>query len=171
MRHRKKSEKFSRSRAQRKALVNTLLRALLINERIQTTESRAKALRSHADRLITLSKSDTLHSRRLAYSVLQDHSLVKRLFSDIGPRYKEVVGGYTRVLSVGLRKGDGAKVSLLELTKCEKPYVKKVKVSKSGQAVTGKAKRTTTAPQKKEPQKKGIMSGVRKIFKKERDSL
>lgn len=112
MRHRKKSEKFSRSRAQRKALVRSLLRALFIYERITTTESKAKGIRHWAERLINWAKNDTLHHRRLAYRFLCDHNLTKRLFEVIGPRFKNIQGGYTRVLDLGYRQGDGGKISI-----------------------------------------------------------
>jgi len=107
MRHRKKSERFSRSQSQRKALIKSLLRAVIINERITTTTSRAKYLKGEVDGLITWAKKGTLAGKRLAYSVLGDHKLVKKLFDEIGPRFSKVSGGYTRTLSVATRKGDG----------------------------------------------------------------
>ena len=172
MRHRRKSEKFSRSRAQRKALVKSLLRSFVISERITTTESKAKAMRIWADKLITWAKEDSLHNRRLSYRLLEDHALVKRLFDDIGPRFKDINGGYTRVIDLGFRKGDGAKVSILELTKIEKKD-KKLKGKKARK--TKKAdEKTTTKDEKKTSQEtksqKGIVSRVRKIFNKEKGS-
>src|SRR3989338_8523555 len=106
MRHRKKSEKFSRSRGQRRALVKSLLRAIIINERIITTTSRAKYLRAEVDNLITKAKSGNLASRRLVYQKLGDHSLVKRLFETIAPRFKALTSGYTRIAQLIQRKGD-----------------------------------------------------------------
>ncbi len=167
MRHRKKSEKFSRPRAQRKALVKALLRAVIINERITTTTSRAKYMRSEVDKLITKAKADNLASRRLVYRKLGDHNLVKRLFEVIAPRFKSVNGGYTRIARLVPRKGDGASISLLELTKRE---VKKkvIKGKKDKSAVNDKEKDQELVTAKKQ-EKKGIISGVKKIFKKERD--
>jgi len=167
MRHRKKSEKFSRSRAQRKALINSLLRAVIINERITTTTSRAKYMRGEVERLITKGKNDNLASRRLVYKRLGDHKLVKRLFEVIAPRFKSINGGYTRIAHLVPRKGDGASLSLLELTKRE---VKKkvVKGKKDKASDSDKAKKEESATPKKQD-KKGIISGVKKIFKKERD--
>jgi large subunit ribosomal protein L17 len=171
MRHRRKSERFSRSRAQRKALINSLLRALIINERISTTTSKAKYLRSWMDKLIAWTKNDCLAHRRLAYRILSDHNLVKRLFEVIGPRFKNINGGYTRVLKLGFRPGDGASVSLLEFTKVEKKEkIHKEKKEKTKEDVTEKHEEKIV-PKKTEKPKKGIMSGVKKIFKKERDSL
>ena len=85
MRHRRKSEKFSRSRAQRKALVKSLLQAVIVNERIVTTTSRAKYLRAEVDKLITWGKRGTLADKRLAYDVLGNHRMVTKLFNSILP--------------------------------------------------------------------------------------
>jgi len=168
MRHKKKSEKFSRPRAQRKALIKSLLRSLVIYERIKTTESKAKAIKSWMDKLITLAKRGDLHSRRLSYRILGDHQLVKRLFVDLGPRFKDLKGGYTRVVDLGHRKGDGALVSILELTRVEKK--KKIKRKKE-EKKKKEEKVEKRLPPKEEKPKKGFISGVRKIFKKERDAL
>ena len=178
MRHRKKSERFSRSRAQKKALVKSLVRALIINERITTVTSRAKYLRGEIDKLITRAKKGTLANKRLAFCLLEDHKLVKKLFDDIGPRFsasggKEINGGYTRVLRLGNRKGDGASLSLIELTK----VVKKRKAHKKKEEkaelkeVSKEEKKEKIPPKKITKPKKGFTSGVRKIFKKERDAL
>jgi large subunit ribosomal protein L17 len=171
MRHRKKSEKFSRPKAQRKALVKALLRALIINEGIITTTSRAKQLRAEIDRLITLAKKDSLFHRRSAYSILGDHGLVKRLFENIGPRFKTIQGGYSRVLRVGIRKGDGASLAILELTRRQKKKVHKQKQEKEKVKTAPKEKIEKKVPKKEDKPKKGIISSVRKIFKKERDAL
>jgi large subunit ribosomal protein L17 len=168
MRHRKKSEKFSRSRAQRKALVKSLLQAIIVNERIITTTSRAKYLRAEVDRLIIWGKRGELADRRLAYRVLGDHTMVTKLFDGIAPRFPKTQGGYTRVLSVGTRKGDGASLSLLELTKIEKKRkVQKVK-QPSEKATEAKDQDTTSSKGKKKD--KGIASRVKKIFKKDREA-
>lgn len=170
MRHRKRSEKFSRSRAQRKALIKSLLRSLIIYERITTTESKAKQLRRTVGRLITWTKQDTLHHRRLTYRLLQSHTLVKRLFEVIGPRFKDTHGGYTRIFDLGYRKGDGAKMSILELTKIEKKEIKHKKKKQKKEKIHEFEKKKVV-PKKIEKPKKGFISGVRKIFKKERDAL
>jgi large subunit ribosomal protein L17 len=171
MRHRKKSEKFSRSRAQRKALIKSLLRAVIINERITTTTSKAKHLRAQVDKLITLAKKGTLASRRMAFAALGDHKLVRRLFDVIGPRFTHIKGGYTRVLKAGVRKGDGASLAVFELTKVEKK-VKPSRVKKEKVKEEQPQKPEEKKPPKREVKpKKGIISGVRQIFKKERDAL
>jgi len=171
MRHRKKVDKLSRSRAQRKALIRSLVRSLFIYERIKTTSRKAKSASLYAERLITLGKRGDLHSRRLVYSFLQDHKLVKKVCDDIAQRFKDVNGGYTRIVKLGKRKGDGAPLSILELTQLkikEKPKKKegkKEEIKKEPHRVSLKE-----APKKTEP-KKGLRESIRKIFKKERDSL
>ena len=166
MRHRKKSEKFSRPRAQRKALVKSLLRSLVIYERIKTTKSKAMAIRSYMDKLISRAKENTLSSRRLSYDILGDHKLVKKLFDEIGPRFKDVNGGYTRVFNVGYRKGDGAFVSIVELTRRSEKKVKRGKIIPESK----KEKDRDTAS-REDKSKKGFMSGIKGIFKRDRNSL
>jgi len=171
MRHRKKSQKFSRSRAQRKALKKSLLRSLIIYERIKTSEAKAKELSSWIDRLISLAKEPTLHHKRLAYEVLCDHLLVKKLFDNIAPRFNGINGGYSRVLNLGYRKGDACKISLIELTRIEKKEKKAIhKKEKEEKHIEVERKEEKRAPLKEKP-KKTIIDGVKGIFKKERDSL
>lgn len=87
---------------------------MLLHERIQTTESRAKELRRFVERLVTISKSDDLHHRRLALSKLPDTLIVEKLFAVYGPRYADRPGGYTRIIKMGQRKGDAAEVVRIE---------------------------------------------------------
>lgn len=163
MRHRKKSERFSRSRAQRKALIRSLLRSLFIYEKIVTTQSKAKGVRGWVDKLIEWAKKDTLHHRRLAYKILCDHKLVKRLFEEIGPRFKDISGGYTRIVNVGYRKGDGALLSLLELTRIEEEKKEKKKKEEKKEVVIEKE----TPPQETiQPQRKTFLQGIKKLFKR-----
>jgi len=98
MAHTTKGQRFGRPSNQRRALLRSLARSLVIEERISTTEAKAKALRPFIERLVTYAKTDTLASRRLAQTRIQDKEAVKKLFSTIGPRYKERSGGYTRVV-------------------------------------------------------------------------
>jgi len=163
MRHRKKSEKFSRSRAQRKALIKSLLRSLVIYERIKTTKSKAMAIRSYMDKLISWAKKNDLNARRLSYDILGSHRLVKRLFDEIGPRFKGINGGYTRVFNIGYRRGDGAFVSIVELTQRKQRKVRNKKTVPDGKKDKDKV------PQE-DKNKKGFMSGVKGIFKKDKGS-
>ncbi len=115
MRHQKGVKKLGRNGAHRKALMRNLATALFRHERIETTEVKAKALRSYADKLITLGKKGDLAARRLAAEDVHDHEILKKLFDEIGPRFKERAGGYTRVLKTGTRRGDAAETALIEL--------------------------------------------------------
>lgn len=118
MRHSNSGRKLSRTPAHRKALLHNLAKALLIHGKIRTTEMKAKELRRVVEPLITLAKRNDLHSRRLAYRVLNDHALVKRLFDEIGPLFAGVPGGYTRVLKLAMpRKGDNAPMAIIELSR------------------------------------------------------
>lgn len=130
MRHRKKKFKLGKPRDQRKALIRSLLIALISEEKIQTTYRRAKEVSRWADRLVTLGKRGDIHSRRLAYRWLQDRELVKKLFDDIAPRFKEVNGGYTRVIKVNNRKGDNALMAVIEFTKVKEEIIEEKKKRK-----------------------------------------
>jgi large subunit ribosomal protein L17 len=116
MRHLKDGRKLNRTAAHRKALMRNLLKALLVREQIRTTDAKAKELRRHADRIITLGKRGTVHARRLAYVYLGSRKLVQRLFDEVAPRFHSRAGGYTRVLKLGPRRGDAAPVSIVEFT-------------------------------------------------------
>jgi len=115
MRHRKSGRKLSRNAAHRWALMRNLITALLRDEKIQTTDAKAKELRRWADRVITLGKRGSLHARRQVSSIVQDKSVVRKLFDTIAPRFQNRAGGYTRIVKVGWRRGDAAPVSMIEL--------------------------------------------------------
>jgi large subunit ribosomal protein L17 len=115
MRHRVAGKKLGRSTAHRRALLRNLVTALLEHEAIKTTDAKAKELKRWGDRLITLGKQGTLHARRRAATVLQSRTVLKKLFDEIAPRYGQRAGGYTRVTKLGVRPGDAASVSLVEL--------------------------------------------------------
>jgi len=161
MRHRKKSERFSRSRAQRKALIRSLLRSLFIYEKIVTTQSKAKGIRGWVDKLVEWAKKDTLHHRRLAYKILCDHKLVKRLFEEIAPRFKDISGGYTRIVNIGYREGDGALLSLLELTRIKEEKKEKKKKEEKGK----EAVKEISPPQETVQPQKSFFQGIKKLFK------
>lgn len=101
----------------RKAMLRNLVTALLVNEKIQTTETRAKELRKVAEKIVTVAKTDNLAARRQAFSFLRDEKLVNRLFTEIAPRYQERPGGYTRIIKTMPRKGDAAPMAIIELVK------------------------------------------------------
>ncbi len=115
MRHAKQGRKLGTDASHTKAMLRGLARALFLNERIKTTETRAKEVRMLAERIITWGKRGDVHSRRLALAELGDRELVHKIFADIAPRYTEREGGYTRILKLGPRKGDAAPMVILEL--------------------------------------------------------
>ena len=130
MPHQIATNKLGRTSGQRKALFRGLARSLILHERITTTEARAKALRPVAERFIAwgcraaraLDQGDTpenraraVHCRRMAYAFVQDNAVIRKVFEELAPRYKERPGGYTRILKVGFRKGDAAPIALIEL--------------------------------------------------------
>jgi len=115
MRHRKSGRQLSRNSSHRWALMRNLVTALLRDEKIQTTDPKAKELRRWADRVITLGKAGSLHARRQVLGIVQDKAVVRKLFDTIAPRFKSRAGGYTRIIKVGWRRGDAAQMSLIEL--------------------------------------------------------
>lgn len=120
MRHNKSGRKLGRTAAHRKAMLRNMARSLLIHERIRTTEHKAKELRGVVEQLVTLAQTDSVHARRMAYKVLENHQLVARLFNEIGPRFTGQPGGYTRVVKMSLpRAGDCAAMAIIELTKLD----------------------------------------------------
>lgn len=115
MRHRKKGRALSRTASHRRALLRNMATSLFLHERIETTTAKAKELRPFAERLISLAKRGDLHARRLAGRKVSDRAALGKLFDDIGPRFSERPGGYTRILKLGNRKGDAAEMALIEL--------------------------------------------------------
>lgn len=115
MRHRNSGRYFNRTSSHRKAMFRNMTASLVEHELIRTTLPKAKELRRYAEPLITLSKSDSVANRRLAFDRLRDKVAVGKLFSELGPRYKARPGGYIRILKCGLRAGDSAPMAYVEL--------------------------------------------------------
>ena len=116
MRHRKSGRQLNRDSAHRKAMFKNMACSLFEHEVIKTTVPKAKELRRVAEPLITLAKEDSVANRRLAFDRLRDKEIVGKLFSDIGPRFKERPGGYLRILKTGPRPGDSAPMAIVMLT-------------------------------------------------------
>lgn len=114
MRHRKAGRKFGRNTNQRKALFRGLASSLILNERITTTEAKAKNIRPIVEKLVTMSREDTEHHRRLVRSRVGSDAATRKLFEVIGPRFADQNGGYTRIYKIGRRKGDAAEMTLIE---------------------------------------------------------
>ncbi len=115
MRHRKIGRQLSRNSSHRKATLQSLTVSLLRYEGIKTTVAKAKELRRVAEPLITRSKVDSVHNRRIAFARLRDNEVVAKLFTEFGPRYKERPGGYVRIIKCGFRAGDNAPMAYIEL--------------------------------------------------------
>lgn len=115
MRHRKSGRQLNRNSSHRKAMFSNMTNSLLEHGIIKTTLPKAKELRRIAEPLITMAKTDSVANRRLAFSRLRDKSTVGKLFSELGPRYKERPGGYTRIMKCGFRSGDVAPMAYIEL--------------------------------------------------------
>jgi large subunit ribosomal protein L17 len=142
MRHRVAHRKLGRVTPHRIALLRNMASALFDRERIRTTLMKAKELRPYAERLITLAKreDDRLHARRLVSRDIQDPGVVKKLFDSLGARYATRPGGYTRILRLGPRKGDGAEMAILELLGSEYQPKKKDEKGKTKEAAAPKVK-------------------------------
>lgn len=115
MRHRKSGRQLNRNSSHRKAMFQNMTNSLIKHELIKTTLPKAKELRRVAEPLITLAKEDGVHKRRLAFDRLRDKESVGKLFTELGPRYKNRPGGYLRVLKCGFRAGDNAPMAYVEL--------------------------------------------------------
>ncbi|MFZ1342213.1 50S ribosomal protein L17 [Thiothrix eikelboomii] len=115
MRHRKTGRQLSRNSSHRKALLQSLTNSLLRHEAIKTTLPKAKELRRVAEPLITRSKEDSVHNRRIAFARLRDEAVVAKLFTELGPRYQQRPGGYLRIIKCGFRAGDNAPMAYVSL--------------------------------------------------------
>ncbi len=115
MRHRNSGRSFSRTSSHRKAMFSNMCCSLIEHELIKTTLPKAKDLRRYIEPLITVSKADSVASRRHAFDILRSKSAVGKLFSDLGPRFVERPGGYVRIIKCGFRAGDNAPMAIVEL--------------------------------------------------------
>lgn len=153
MRHRVAGKKLGRKTAHRVMMFRNMVTSLFDKERIRTTLDRAKALRPIAERMITLGKRETLHARRQALAFVKDPAVVAKLFDTIAPRFSQRPGGYTRIIRLGFRDGDGAQMAYLELIGSEFTPAKKEekggkKKSKEPAADTEKKQEEKTSKKK-----------------------
>ena len=190
MRHKNSKITLNRFTSWRKATLISLAKNILTYESIRTPMHRAKVARPLVEKLISLAKANTLSAKRKAFSILGEHSMVSKLFNEIGPRFK-TQGGFTRVIGIGKRRGDDANMVIFELTAKKPKEIKKPKKEKEAKpaeearkteeikAVSAGEKKpevSTGAAVKekhvetKKPAKK-FLGGLRNIFKKERDAL
>ena len=145
MRHRVKGKGLSRTAAHRKATFRALTKALVKEHRIVTTVTKAKELRRFIEPLITRSKDDNNLNRKIVFAALQDKETVKSLFAEVGPAAGDRPGGYTRVIKIGHRQGDGAEMAVIELVDFNdiQPEGKETKKKKTRRAGRSTAKKTT----------------------------
>ena len=159
MRHRVAGRKLSRHTQHRELMFRNMVVSLLQYERIKTTLAKGKELRSWADKIITLGKKGTLHARRQAFALLRNEGIVKKLFDEIAPKFKDREGGYTRVYRLGWRQGDGAPLSLVELVTYALPKEKKkstmTKAKEVLEKVTPKKKEKVEKKEKEKEKEKG----------------
>lgn len=188
MRHAKKRYQLGRFTSWHDATIKSLAKNMVISQSIKTTLARAKASKQMIDKLITLAKKNTLFARRQAQRILGEHKLVNLLFNEIGPRFSKRNSGFTRIISLGQRRGDNAQMVIFQLTELKKKEPKKLKpVKEAGLKKDEEApkpetketpeqkKETKTAVKEnpvdaKKPPKK-FMGGLRTIFRKKSDSL
>ena len=144
MRHSRVINHLGRTSSHRKAMLANMAASLILHKRITTTTAKAKALRTYVEPLITKSKEDSTHSRRVVFSYLKDKEAVAELFRDISPKVSERPGGYTRILKTGHRIGDNADMCILELVDYNEAMLG------GGEAGKAKSTRKRRAPKKKE---------------------
>jgi len=186
VRHHRTRRRLQRNFSHRKALLENLVRNLLQYQRIRTTHGKAKEAQRLADRLITLGKTGTVHARRQAFAILGDRDMIKKLFDDVAPLFKDRNGGYTRVLHMDHRKGDAAPMALLELVEktpemTKEPKEKKAKAAPEAGAAPAEAPVVEEHPPKEpkaksaskeekqkqdEKDKSSFVSNLKKFFKR-----
>lgn len=141
MRHLKANKKLGMDASHRKAVLRNMVTSLVEHERIQTTDTRAKELRRIAEKMVTLGKRGDLHALRQAMEVIRLKNVAKKLFEEIAPRYKDINGGYTRIIKIGRRHGDNATLSIIEFTVQKKEEKKEAKKSSKKKEKASTAKK------------------------------
>jgi len=151
MRHNKAINHLGRKDGHRKAMLANMASSLILHKRITTTVAKAKALKMYVEPLITKSKEDTTHSRRTVFSYIKDKEAVKELFSVVAPKIADRPGGYTRVLHVGFRQGDGADMALIELVDFNEAALASAKKEEKKTTRRSRAKKAVEAPAAEAP--------------------
>lgn len=164
MRHARRNQRLSRPSEHKGAMLDSLVKSLIEHGQITTTHARAKEAQRLADRLVTLGKDGSIHARRRAFRVLQDQDLVGRLFKDVAPRFVDVRGGYTRVVRLAPRPGDGATPAVLAFSKLPAvPEPSKPKAA-AAKAPTEPVKAPAGKSEKEGKKGKGLLEGIRSIW-------
>ena len=155
MRHRNAGFKLGRNTSHRSALLRNLTTSVIISDRVETTVAKAKAVRPHVEKMITLGKKGDVHARRQALSFLRTDDAVKRLFDTVAPRYGDRQGGYLRIVRTGFQKGDGAEKAFIELLGAEKQLEEKRQKRAEIKAEKRKKLEAELEAQKKEGEAEG----------------
>jgi len=148
MRHKNGFNKLGRKTAHREAMLSNMASSLILHKRITTTLQKAKALRSFVEPIITLSKDDSMHHRRMAFKYLQDKEAVKELFREVSNKIADRPGGYTRILKTDMRAGDNAELCMMELVDYNEAMLgtKEAKKTTTGRTRRSRAKKSDEAP-------------------------
>ena len=172
MRHRNKTKKLGRTKSHRRATLGNMARSIIEHQQIKTTLAKAKAARGVIERLITFGKKDTVAARRQAFKLLQNHLLVKKLFDEVAPTFADRKGGYTRVIKLGQRRGDGAELAVLQLVGFEPMIVdeKKSAGKKKKKEAPAKEKAEKKATEEKEVEAKAEETPVEEKVEEEKES-
>jgi len=151
MRHKRLGRKLGVTTKHRRSMLRNMVTDFLRHEKIKTTDTRAKELRRLSEKMITLAKEGSLHSRRKAAEIIRDKTVLKKLFEEIAQKFKDRPGGYTRIIKLGYRRGDNAPISLIELVAEElKPKAKKRAKKKEDKPKAERTKVVATKSRKKE---------------------
>ncbi len=153
MRHRVKTKKLNRNKAHREALIKNLIKSLILKKSIITTSAKAKVTKKFAERLISFAKKNDINSQKRVFRVLADKKVVKRFFSEIVPNLEDRTGGNIRLIKTGMRKGDGADMSLIEFILKEEKEKKKRKEKAVDKRRKPRLRRKKPAPEKKKEEK------------------
>ena len=151
MRHNKAVNHLGRKSGHRKALLSNMASSLILHKRIITTEAKAKALKPYVEPLITKSKEDTTHNRRVVFSYLKDKDAVSELFRTIAPKVADRPGGYLRILHVGFRQGDAAEMALIEFVDFNEAALEGAKKEAKKTTRRSRAKKAEAAPAAEAP--------------------
>ena len=151
MRHNKAINHLGRKSGHRKALLSNMANSLILHKRITTTVAKAKALRSYVEPLVTKSKDDTTHNRRVVFSYLKNKEAVTELFRTIAPKIAERPGGYTRILHVGFRQGDAAEMALIEFVDFNEAALASTEKAAKKTTRRSRAKKSEAAPAAEAP--------------------
>jgi large subunit ribosomal protein L17 len=154
MRHLKRTAKLGRTGTHRNAMLTNMVCSLIIHKRITTTLAKARAARSVAEKMVTLGKKGTLHSRRLASSRLHQEDAVKILFTEIAPAHKDRPGGYTRIIKLGQRQGDASQLAILEFVEGTTVAPAATEAKAEAAPATPEAPAAEAKPKKKTAKKK-----------------